>query len=85
VDIRDTVTQAIDRYNDAKREHTGARIWLEKMSGRILHYGKVLDILAQHHPEYVALAWGAFKFVLIVSSSQIPSCLELTSVYQGCH
>lgn len=39
---------------------------LEKLALRIMHYGKVMDSLAQHHPEYVALVWGAFKFVLMV-------------------
>jgi hypothetical protein len=29
----------------------------------------VLDTLAQHHPEYVALAWGALKFVFAVCHS----------------
>lgn len=31
-----------------------------------MYYGGVLDALSQHHPEYVALAWGAVKFVLMV-------------------
>jgi len=31
-----------------------------------MYYGKVLDMLAQHHPEYVALAWGTVKLVLTV-------------------
>ena len=30
---------------------------------RIHHYGKVMDVLVQQHPEYVALAWGAMKLV----------------------
>ncbi|KAG9190518.1 hypothetical protein G6011_08606 [Alternaria panax] len=29
-----------------------------------MYYGKIMDTLAQHHPEYVALVWGAMKFVL---------------------
>jgi hypothetical protein len=37
-----------------------------------MYYGKVFDTLAQHHPEYVALAWGAVKLVLMVSKS--PTC-----------
>jgi hypothetical protein len=28
-------------------------------------YGQVLDVLSQHHPEYVALVWGVLKFVLM--------------------
>ncbi|EDU51595.1 hypothetical protein PtrSN002B_010849 [Pyrenophora tritici-repentis] len=30
-----------------------------------MYYGKVLDTLAQHHPEYTALAWGAIKILLM--------------------
>ena len=26
-----------------------------------------MDVLVQHHPEYVALAWRAMKFVFVVS------------------
>jgi len=32
-----------------------------------MYYGNIFDVLAQHHPEYVALAWGAMKFLLVVS------------------
>lgn len=41
--------------------------WLRRLSTRVCYYGQVLDVLAQHHPEYVALAWGTLKFVLTVS------------------
>ncbi|ORX96974.1 hypothetical protein BCR34DRAFT_607470 [Clohesyomyces aquaticus] len=40
--------------------------WLSKLSSRISHYGRVLDVLVQHHPEYVSLAWGAMKFLFIL-------------------
>lgn len=26
-----------------------------------------MDVLVQHHPEYVALAWGAMKLLFVVS------------------
>lgn len=32
-----------------------------------MYYSPVFDMLTQHHPEYVALAWGSVKFVLMVS------------------
>ncbi|KAH0044110.1 hypothetical protein KCU78_g480, partial [Aureobasidium melanogenum] len=38
---------------------------LNEISSRIVYYGGVLDALSQHHPEYVSLAWGAIKFVLM--------------------
>jgi hypothetical protein len=40
--------------------------WLAKLSSRICHYGRIFDVLAQHHPEYVSLAWGAMKLLFIV-------------------
>jgi hypothetical protein len=40
--------------------------WLSKLSTRICHYGRIFDVLVQHHPEYVALAWGAMKFLFVV-------------------
>ncbi|KAF4928390.1 hypothetical protein CGCF245_v012729 [Colletotrichum fructicola] len=39
--------------------------WINGFSSRVMHYGKVLDTLAQHHPEYVGLVWGIIKFVLM--------------------
>ena len=32
-----------------------------------MYYGNIFDVFAQHHPEYVALAWGAMKFLFVVS------------------
>lgn len=31
----------------------------------------IFDVYAQHHPEYVSLAWGTMKFLFIVSLSSI--------------
>ncbi|KAI9654670.1 MAG: hypothetical protein M1821_005877 [Bathelium mastoideum] len=39
--------------------------WVEGFSSQVLHYAAVLDTLAQHHPEYVSLAWGTIKFVFV--------------------
>jgi hypothetical protein len=65
-DVCAIVEKAKTRYINKSVNQSGARKWLEKLSGRIMHYAPVLDALAQHHPEYVALAWGAIKFVLMV-------------------
>jgi hypothetical protein len=46
-----------------------ARLWLMGLSEKIVHYGNVFDVLAQHHPEYVSLAWGTFKLLFIVSKN----------------
>ena len=32
-----------------------------------MYYGQIMDMLAQHHPEYVSLGWGTFKFLFVVS------------------
>lgn len=63
-DIQALVDQAKAHYD---RAQDGKKIWkwLDKVSARIIFYGRVLDALAQHHPEYVALAWGTLKFVLM--------------------
>lgn len=44
-----------------------ARKWLARFSERVMHYGKVMDTLANYNPEYCALAWGTMKFLLMVS------------------
>jgi hypothetical protein len=61
--------KAKKKYDDASNHHSESIAWLEKCSSRVMYYGKVFDTLAQHHPEYVALAWGAVKLVLIVRQS----------------
>ena len=43
-----------------------ARKWLVALSERITFYGQMFDVLVQHHPEYVSLAWGTFKFIFQV-------------------
>jgi hypothetical protein len=47
--------------------NTKAKKWLERFSSRLMYYGNIFDVLVQHHPEYVALAWGAMKFLFVVS------------------
>ena len=64
-EFRAIVNQAKDRY-ECRRQKGKARQWLSYFSSRLLYYGAVLDTLAQHHPEYVDLVWGAVKFVFIV-------------------
>ncbi|KAK5467171.1 hypothetical protein LTS15_000142 [Exophiala xenobiotica] len=61
-DVVDTLqkARAVYRANNA----TKARRHVVALSSRIQYYGGVLDALAQHHPEYVALVWGAMKFVV---------------------
>ena len=61
-DVLDVVVAAQRRYED---QHTSSKTqrYFTEFSKRIGHYGKVMDVLVQHHPEYVSLAWGAMKMV----------------------
>ena len=64
-DVLREILQAQDVY--VSNPQCKARKWLVALSERITYYGQIFDVLVQHHPEYVSLAWGAFKFVFIVS------------------
>ncbi|KAK4204695.1 hypothetical protein QBC40DRAFT_261326 [Triangularia verruculosa] len=39
---------------------------LQQFCRTTLHYGQVMDTLAQHHPEWVSLAWGTVKLFLMI-------------------
>ncbi|KAK1701933.1 hypothetical protein BDP67DRAFT_353481, partial [Colletotrichum lupini] len=39
---------------------------LQQFCKSTLHYAAVMDTLAQHHPEWVSLAWGTMKLLLMV-------------------
>ena len=64
-EIQDAVCAAQKAY-ESKRGDNKLRKWLSKLSARVLFYSTILDTMAQHHPEYVALAWGSIKFLLRV-------------------
>lgn len=75
---KNTIDHVHQAVNDAKRiyEEKGqskVRKWLTKLSARIQYYGAVLDALVQHHPEYVSLVWGTFKFIFMVSVNFLAS------------
>ncbi|KAH7379760.1 hypothetical protein BKA64DRAFT_686284 [Cadophora sp. MPI-SDFR-AT-0126] len=42
---------------------------LEKFCKYAMQYSKVMDVMVSAHPEIAALAWGAMKFLLVVSVS----------------
>ncbi|MCJ1432419.1 hypothetical protein MMC27_001775 [Xylographa pallens] len=46
-------------------KHAGSKAHrcVNELSKRICYYGNIMDVLVQHHPEYVSLAWGAFKLL----------------------
>ncbi|KAJ1337331.1 rabenosyn-5 [Microdochium nivale] len=64
-DVQNTIQQAISAY-EARIESSGKiRKWLHRTSEIICHYGTVLDVFVQHHPEYVSLVWGTMKFLFV--------------------
>lgn len=65
-DVKEAVYSAANVYQARASKSSTAYKWLTRLSTRIQTYGTVLDVLAQHHPEYVSLAWGAFKFLFTV-------------------
>jgi hypothetical protein len=67
-DVEKAVIFAKEKY-EKKSPKSRARKWLTNCSSRLMYYSGIMDTLAQHHPEYVSLAWGAIKFLFIVSNS----------------
>ncbi|KAL0259214.1 hypothetical protein SLS55_006719 [Diplodia seriata] len=63
-DVLETVTEAQSKYAQ-KTEGSRVRKWLGGLSTRIMYYGQIIDVMAQHHPEYVSLAWGTLKFLFV--------------------
>lgn len=67
-DVLDAVDVAKMHYQNHR---TGSKIqgYLAAFSKRVHHYGKIMDVLVQHHPEYVSLVWGAMKLIFGVGES----------------
>ncbi|KAM7187455.1 hypothetical protein V8F33_011195 [Rhypophila sp. PSN 637] len=59
------ITRDVENKYMSSRSNQGVRKWLTGLSSRIMHYGKVMDTLAEHNPEYVSLVWGVVKFILM--------------------
>ena len=72
------VNEAKQNYDSRTQKQKASR-WLAAFSSRIMYYGQILDSLAQHHPEYVALAWGTVKFVFVVCATGPLRKILLTS------
>ncbi|KAK0644219.1 hypothetical protein B0T16DRAFT_355986 [Cercophora newfieldiana] len=74
-ELQNLVVDAQTRY--LANSNGGAQKWLQKLSKKIMHYSAIFDVLVQHHPEYVSLAWGAMKFlfVAVVNHEALLSCI----------
>jgi hypothetical protein len=66
-DVVAAVESAKSEY-EARSRKSKAREYLAAFSSRVMYYGSIMDTLSQHHPEYVSLAWGAMKFLFVVSN-----------------
>jgi hypothetical protein len=64
-ELHNTVKAAQAKYDEPSNQ-TKTRERLRAFSGTLLFYGNIMEVLMQHHPEYVSLAWGAMKFLFVV-------------------
>lgn len=55
-----------------------ARHWLTGLSEKLVHYGNIFDVMVQHHPEYVSLAWGTFKLLFIAITNHAETASKLS-------
>ncbi|KAK8064656.1 hypothetical protein PG994_007294 [Apiospora phragmitis] len=62
--VRKAVLQAQSTYL-ANKKNQKIKDRLGKLASLLSHYGNIIEVFAQHHPEYVALAWGAIKMLLV--------------------
>src|SRR4051812_41692396 len=53
--------------NKWKFKNVAIRDKVESLLSRLHSYAAVGDVVVQHHPEYSALAWGAFRLLLQAS------------------
>jgi hypothetical protein len=68
-DVQEEIKKAQEKYN-LRSQDSRVRKWLARFSSGVLYYGRILDVLVQHHPEYVSLAWGTTKLLFVVSSQK---------------
>ena len=61
-DVLDAALAAKTHYQ-SKSSSIRLRECIAAFSARICRYGNVMDVLGQHHPEYVSLVWGAMKML----------------------
>ena len=67
-DVQELVADSLRKYRQ-DHKFPKARKWIQRAAEKIHHYGTILDVFVQHHPEYVSLVWGTMKFLFVVSPS----------------
>ncbi|KAK7921481.1 hypothetical protein PG985_009503 [Apiospora marii] len=65
-EVHDMAMAAMNQYSSSHSQ-SKVKLWLYSFAQKVTYYGGVLDVFVQHHPEYVALAWGAMKVLFTVS------------------
>jgi hypothetical protein len=70
-----TIADAEEEVQRARRKYeakpkSAIRRLLGSFSLTMMHYAKILDVLVQHHPEYVSLAWGTTKLLFVVGDAR---------------
>jgi hypothetical protein len=72
----DTLSQVQKTYetrSSANKAFHKTQTWLASLSGRVLYYGNILDVLVHQCSKYLSLIWGAFKFLFVIGSIFPPS------------
>jgi hypothetical protein len=69
-DVQEEIKKAQEKYH-LRAKDSRTRKWLSRFSSGVLYYGQIMDVLVQHHPEYVSLAWGTTKLLFVVSSRNL--------------
>ncbi|CAI7619089.1 unnamed protein product [Penicillium pancosmium] len=71
------VVESARLHYDKDQSGSKLRRYMEQISERIHYYGNIMDVLVQHHPEYVSLAWGIMKllFGAIIEHKKIGSII----------
>jgi hypothetical protein len=68
-DVHRAVDEARALY-ERNSKPSKARMWLEKLSKRVIFYRSVFDALTNGAPEYASFGWGALEFLCMVSCAQ---------------
>ena len=66
-DVLNEVSQAQKLYGKQSDKHVRVRQCLTAFASTFTQYSGVFDVLAQADPLHAGIAWGAIKFVFMVS------------------
>ncbi|KAI0886593.1 uncharacterized protein GGS22DRAFT_186661 [Annulohypoxylon maeteangense] len=64
--IAEGIQSDCERENSGKKIRSTMKNGLRKFCETSLYYSSIMDVLIQQNPEWVSLAWGTVKFLLMV-------------------